>query len=83
VVPAVPAPSLVSVVIRRAAHVVVLRISAIVDAHFSLIVDGKTVSSRVRRGGAQAPGRNVAQPSTISLKRYASEGVSDPVLGLN
>ena len=36
-----------------------LRISAIVDARFRLIVDGETASSRVRRGGAQAPGSNV------------------------
>ncbi len=36
-----------------------LRISAIVDARFSLIVDGETASSRVRRGGAQARGLNV------------------------
>jgi hypothetical protein len=46
-----------------------LRISAIVDARFSLIVDGETVSSMTRRGGAQALGLNVAQSSTISLKR--------------
>ena len=36
-----------------------LRISVIVDARFSLIVDGETASSRVRRGGAQARGLNV------------------------
>mmetsp|Transcript_18005 Transcript_18005/g.50769 ORF Transcript_18005/g.50769 Transcript_18005/m.50769 type:complete len:254 (-) Transcript_18005:2655-3416(-) len=42
----------------RSRHVAV-RISAIVDARFSLIVDGETASSRVRRGGAQAPGLNV------------------------
>ena len=46
-----------------------LRISVIVDARFSLIVDGETASSSPRRGGVQVPGRNVAQPSTISLKR--------------
>jgi hypothetical protein len=46
-----------------------VRISAIVDGHFSLIVDGETASSRARRGGAQVRGGNVAQPSTISLKR--------------
>jgi hypothetical protein len=34
----------------------------------------KRVSSRPRRGGAQAPGRNVAQPSTISLKRPSTRG---------
>ena len=49
-----------------------LRISAIVDARFRLIVDGETASSKVRRRGAQAPGRNVAQPSTISLKRAST-----------
>jgi DNA (cytosine-5)-methyltransferase 1 len=37
----------------------VLRISAIVDARFSLIVDGETASSRMCRGGAQAPRPNV------------------------
>jgi hypothetical protein len=36
-----------------------LRISAIVDARFSLIVDGETASSRMCRGGAQAPRPNV------------------------
>jgi hypothetical protein len=60
-----------------------LRISVIVDARFSLIVDGETASSRDRRVGAQAPVRNVAQPSTIRLKRRLSDGVSGPVLGLN
>ena len=60
-----------------------LRISAIVDARFSLIVDGETASSRVRRGGAQAPGVNVAQSSTISLKRSAFRVVSNPVFGLS
>ena len=59
-----------------------LRISAIVDARFSLIVDGETASSRVRRGGAQAPGVNVPRPSTISLKRCCSRVVSRTVLGL-
>ena len=52
-----------------------VRISAIVDARFSLIVDGETASSRARRGGVQALGRNVAQPSTISLKRSAARVV--------
>ena len=60
-----------------------LRISAIVDARFSLIVDGKTASSRVRRRGAQAPGWNVAQASTISLKRHLPRVVLQPVLGLS
>ena len=35
---------------------IVLRISAIVDARFSLIVDGETASSWTRWGSAQAPG---------------------------
>ena len=60
-----------------------LRISAIVDAHFSLIVDGETASPRGLRGGAQAPGLNVAQASTISLKRPPTRGVSEPVLGFD
>ena len=46
-----------------------LRISAIVDGCFSLIVHGETASARKRWEGAQAPGWNVAQSSTISLKR--------------
>jgi hypothetical protein len=58
-------------------HIVIrfvrLRISAIVDARFSLIVDDQTASSRERRGGAQALSWNVAQPSTISLKRPLTE----------
>ena len=58
-----------------------MRISAIVDARFSLIVDDETASSRVRRGGAQALGLNVAQSSTISLKRSVSEGVLEPLWG--
>ena len=49
----------------------VLRISAIVDAHFSLIVDGKAVPGRTCRGGMQVLGLNVAQSSTIRLKRSA------------
>ena len=60
-----------------------MRISAIVDARFSLIVDGETAPSRVRRGGAQVPGSNVAQPSTISLKRPPTRVVPGPVLGLD
>ena len=60
-----------------------LRISAIVDARFSLIVDGETASSRTRWGGAQVPGRNVAQPSTISLKRPSTRVVPGLVLGLD
>ena len=46
-----------------------MRISAIVDGCFSLIVHGETASARKRWEGAQAPGWNVAQSSTISLKR--------------
>ena len=65
------------------ADAIQLRISAIVDARFSLIVDGETASSKVRRGGAQAPGRNVSQPSTISLKRHLPRVVPQPVLGLS
>ena len=60
-----------------------LRISVIVDARFSLIVDGRTASSTVRRGGAQVPVSNVAQLSTISLKRRSGKGASGAVLGLN
>jgi hypothetical protein len=52
-----------------------VRISAIVDAHFSLIVDGQTALLRTRRGGAQALGLNVAQASTISLKRSCVQAV--------
>jgi hypothetical protein len=51
-----------------------VRISAIVDGCFSLIVHGETASARMRWSGAQAPGWNVAQSSTISLKR-AVEGL--------
>ena len=48
-----------------------LRISVIVDGCFSLIVDGETAASKGRWGSAQALGLNVAQSSTISLKRAA------------
>lgn len=57
-----------------------VRISAIVDARFSLIVDGETVSSRTRRGGVQALGSNVAQSSTISLKPPPGLATMAPVL---
>jgi hypothetical protein len=57
-----------------------LRISAIVDAHFRLIVDGKSAPSVTRRGGAQVLGRNVSQSSTISLKRAVVVPVSGLVL---
>ena len=60
-----------------------VRISVIVDARFSLIVDGETASSRMRRGGAQAPVLNVAHPSTIGLKRPPARAVAGLVLGLN
>jgi hypothetical protein len=58
-----------------------LRISAIVDGCFSLIVDGQTALSQGRWGSAQALGLNVAQSSTISLKRAAVVLVWGPVLG--
>ena len=45
-----------------------VRISAIVDGCFSLIVDGETALPEGRWGSAQALGLNVAQSSTISLK---------------
>jgi hypothetical protein len=60
---------------------VYVRISVIVDAGFSLIVDAEKASRRTRRGGAQALGLNVAQSSTISLKRSPERGVSRPVFG--
>ena len=58
-----------------------MRISAIVDGCFSLIVDGETASPGWRWGSAQALGLNVAQSSTISLKRAAVGPASGPVLG--
>ena len=60
-----------------------VRISAIVDACFRLIVDGETASSRARRGGAQAPGVIVPRASTISLKRPSTRVVRGLVLGLD
>jgi hypothetical protein len=51
----------------------------IVDARFSLIVDEKAAASRVRRSGAQALLSNVAQPSTISLKRGSFAGSSGSI----
>ena len=60
-----------------------VRISVIVDARFSLIVDDETASSKARRRGVQVPGWNVAQPSTISLKRAPARGVSGLVLGFD
>jgi len=83
-----PRPALVvqSDVFSEHATVTILlvsvRISAIVDAHFSLIVDGDTASRRTRRGGAQALGLNVAQSSTISLKRPPVAPVMGLVFGL-
>ena len=68
---------------RDYGELVFVRISVIVDAHFSLIVDGETASSKARRGVAHARVRNVAQASTISLKRSAARGVSGLVLGLD
>ena len=59
-----------------------VRISVIVDARFSLIVDGETASRKTRRGGAQALGLNVAQSSTISLKRSPVACVIGLVFGL-
>jgi len=47
----------------------VLRISAIVDACFRLIVDGKSAPSMRALGKRASSGLNVAQSSTISLKR--------------
>jgi hypothetical protein len=46
-----------------------VRISAIVDACFRLIVDGKTRPSRTRRGGAQELRGLYDESCTISLKR--------------
>jgi hypothetical protein len=60
-----------------------VRISAIVDACFSVIVDGETASLTTRRGGAQARVVNVAQPSTISLKRPPARGVLVPGSGFD
>jgi hypothetical protein len=55
-------------------------ISAIVDADFSVIVDGKSGLSVTRRRGAQVLGRNVSQSSTISLKLAVVGPVSGRVL---
>jgi len=55
--------------------VAVLRISAIVDACFRLIVDGKSVLPWRRWGKRTGTGLTVAQSSTISLKRPAVESV--------
>jgi hypothetical protein len=46
-----------------------LRISAIVDAHFRLIVDGKTDVAVAAPGRRAGTGLNVAESSTMSLKR--------------
>jgi len=62
---------------------VLLRVSAIVDAHFSLIVNGETSSFRARRGGAQALEGNVAQSSTISLEPTAVKAAPRLVSGLS
>jgi hypothetical protein len=55
-----------------------VRISAIVDACFRLIVDSELALSMTRRGSAQVLGSMVSQSSTISLKR----AVVAPVSGL-
>ena len=60
-----------------------MRISAIVDGCFSLIVDGETASPGWRWGSAQALGWNVAQSSTTSLKRAAVALALGPVLGVS
>jgi beta-phosphoglucomutase len=66
--------------IRSTVQLMMVRISAIVDADFSVIVDGKSGPSGTRRGGAQVLGRNVSQSSTISLKRAAARPASGLVL---
>lgn len=57
-----------------------LLISAIVDAHFRLIVDGKTGLPRAAPGRRAGTELNVAESSTISLKRPAVVRVSGLVL---
>ncbi|MFG6443570.1 hypothetical protein, partial [Roseateles sp. LKC17W] len=44
------------------------RISAIVDAHFRLIVDGKTELAVAAPGRRAGTGLNVAESSTMRLK---------------
>jgi hypothetical protein len=56
-----------------------VRISAIVDAHFRLIVDGKTVLPWAAPGRRAGTGLTVVESSTISLKRPAVVPVSGMV----
>ena len=58
----------VSVQVGRVEFGSQLRISAIVDAHFRLIVDGKTDVAVAAPGRRAGTGLNVAESSTISLK---------------
>jgi hypothetical protein len=58
-----------------------MRISGIVDAHFRLIVDGKTGVAVAARGGHAGTGWTVAESSTISLKPSAVGRLSGVVLG--
>jgi ABC-type nitrate/sulfonate/bicarbonate transport system permease component len=55
-----------------------VRISAIVDACFRLIVDGETAPSVTALRKRASSGLNISQSSTISLKR----AVVGPVIGL-
>jgi hypothetical protein len=55
-----------------------LRISAIVDACFRLIVDGENGAVGDALGKRASSGWNISQSSTISLKR----AVVGPVIGL-
>ena len=57
-----------------------LRISAIVDAHFMLIVDGKFGVPWAAPGRRAGTGLNVAESSTISLKWPSVVPVSRQVL---
>jgi hypothetical protein len=57
-----------------------VRISAIVDACFRLIVDGKTDVAVAALGTRAGTGLTVAEPSTISLKRPCVVRLSGLVL---
>jgi hypothetical protein len=57
-----------------------VRISAIVDAHFRLIVDGKSGLPWAAPGRRAGTGLTVAESSTISLKWSAVGRVSGSVL---
>ena len=59
-----------------------MRISAIVDACFRLIVDGETAPSMDALGRRASTGLNVSQSSTISLKRAVVGPVSELGFGL-